>query len=189
MSSSFYRDELQLLPNATVQQLRLATSRYLGWDRMVSKPNSVYFDQQQWLLCQPCWTTHGIECSLFASGIAARIGENVHPSLALLDLHICSLKADLEEQYLSARTPPVGPLFLVGWQLFYCGLDGYGNWKHLICVGKTSMLLSLKMATPSICPGDVVLLVSGWVLSRLIGIAGEERALFSLLFWPRSTRD
>jgi hypothetical protein len=98
-------DELQLLSHATVRQLRSATSQYLAWDLMVSKPNSAYFDQQRRLICQPCRATDGIGCSLFASGIAARIGENVHPSLALLDRHIHSLKADLEEQYLSAETP------------------------------------------------------------------------------------
>jgi hypothetical protein len=98
-------DELQLLSNATVRQLRSATSQYLAWDLMVSKPDCAYFDQQRRLLCQPCRPTDGIGCSLFASGISARIGENVNPSVALLDRHIRSLEADLEEQYLSAKTP------------------------------------------------------------------------------------
>jgi hypothetical protein len=95
---------VKLLSNATVRQLRSATSQYLAWDLMVSKPCSAYFDQQRRLICQPCWATDGIGCSLFASGIAACIGENVHPSLALLDRHIRSLEADLEDQYLSAKT-------------------------------------------------------------------------------------
>jgi hypothetical protein len=97
-------DKLQLLSNATICQLRSATSQYLAWDLMFSKPCSAYFDQQSRLICQPCRATDGIGCSLFASGIAARIGENVHPSLALLDRHIRSLEADLEDQYLSAKT-------------------------------------------------------------------------------------
>jgi hypothetical protein len=98
-------DELQLLSNATVRQLRSATSQYLAWDLMVSRPDSAYFDQQRRLICQPCRPTDGLGCSLFASGIAARIGENVTPSIALLDRHIRNLDAELEEQYLSARTP------------------------------------------------------------------------------------
>lgn len=74
---------------------------------MVSKPDGTYyFDQQCRLICQPCRTTDGLGCLLFASGIAARIGENVNPSVALLDRHVRHLDSELEEQYLSARTPP-----------------------------------------------------------------------------------
>ena len=98
-------DEMQLLSNATVRQLRSATSQYLAWDLMVSKPDGAYFDQQRRLICQPCRPTDGLGCSLFASGIASRIGENVNPSVALLDRHVRSLVSDLEEQYLSARSP------------------------------------------------------------------------------------
>ena len=36
-------DEMQLLSNATVRQLRSATSQYWAWDLMVSKPNSAFF--------------------------------------------------------------------------------------------------------------------------------------------------
>jgi hypothetical protein len=98
-------DELQLLSNATVRQLRSATSQYLAWDMMISQPDGAYFDQQKRLICQPCRPTDGLGCSLFASGIAARIGETVTPSVALLDRHVRGLDSDLEEQYLSARTP------------------------------------------------------------------------------------
>jgi hypothetical protein len=96
---------MQLLSNATVRQLRSATSQYLAWDLMISKPDCAYFDQQRRLICQPCRPTDGLGCSLFASGIASRIGENVNPSVALLDRHVRSLVSDLEEQHLSARTP------------------------------------------------------------------------------------
>ena len=97
-------DEMQLLSNATVRQLRSATSQYCAWDLMVSKPDSAYFDQQRRLICQPCRPTDGLGCALFASGIASRIGENVNPSVALLDRHVRRLVSDLEELYLSART-------------------------------------------------------------------------------------
>jgi integrase len=96
-------DERQLLSNATVRQLRSATSQYCAWDLMVSKPDGVYFDQQRRLICQPCRPTDGLGCSLFASGIASRIGEDVSPSVALLDRHVRSLLSDLEELYLSAQ--------------------------------------------------------------------------------------
>jgi hypothetical protein len=75
-------DEIQLLSNATVRQLQSATSQYLAWDRMVLLPDGTYFDQQRRLICQPCRATDGLGCSLFASGIAARIGENINPSVA-----------------------------------------------------------------------------------------------------------
>ena len=100
-------DEMQLLSNATVRQLRSATSQYCALDLMVSKPDGVYFDQQQRLICQPCRPTDGLGCALFAAGIASRIGENVNPSVALLDRHVRSLISDLEELYLSARAPRV----------------------------------------------------------------------------------
>jgi hypothetical protein len=96
-------DEMQLLSNATVRQLRSATSQYCAWDLMVSKPDSAYFDQQRRLICQPCRPTDGLGCALFASGIASRIGENVNPSVALLDRHVRSLVSDLEELYLASR--------------------------------------------------------------------------------------
>jgi hypothetical protein len=86
-------DEMQLLSNTAVQQLRSATSQYLAWDLMVSKPEGVYFDQQKRLICQPCRLTDGLGCSLFASGIASRIGKNVNPSVVLLDRHYASLVA------------------------------------------------------------------------------------------------
>jgi hypothetical protein len=82
-------DQLQLLSNATVRQLQSATSQYLTWAIMISKPDSAYFDQQRRLICQPCRATDGVGCSLFATGIVARIGEHdVSPSVALLDRHI-----------------------------------------------------------------------------------------------------
>jgi hypothetical protein len=97
-------DELQLLSNATVRQLRSATSQYCAWDLMVSQPDSAYFDQQRRLICQPCRPTDGLGCALFSTGIASRIGEDVNPSVALLDRHVRRLVMELEESYLSART-------------------------------------------------------------------------------------
>jgi hypothetical protein len=72
---------------------------------MVAHPASAYFDQQRRLILQPCRATDSLGSSLFATGIAARIGDNVNPSVALLDRHIRSLMAEIDEQYLSARTP------------------------------------------------------------------------------------
>jgi hypothetical protein len=98
-------DEFHMLSNATVRQLRSATSQYFAWDLMVSQPEGVYFDQQNRIICQPCRPTDGLGCSLFATGIAARIGENVNPSIALLDRHVRCLDSELDKEYLSARTP------------------------------------------------------------------------------------
>jgi integrase len=71
---------------------------------MVSQPSS-YFDKDRRLIYQACQPTDGLGCSLFASGIASRIGDEANPSVALLDRHVRTLMADLDEQYLSARNP------------------------------------------------------------------------------------
>jgi hypothetical protein len=71
---------------------------------MVSRPSS-YFDQEKRLIYQACRPTDALGCSLFATGIASRIGEDVNPWVALLDCHVRSLMMDLEDQYLSAKTP------------------------------------------------------------------------------------
>jgi hypothetical protein len=100
-------DEMQLLSNATVRQMRSATSQCLAWDLMVSEPNCACFDPQRRLVCQLCHPTDGLGCSLlFASGIASRIGENVKLSVTLLDRHIRSLVSDLEEQHPCFKTMP-----------------------------------------------------------------------------------
>jgi hypothetical protein len=98
-------DELQLLSNTTVRQFRSATSQYLAWDMMVAHPASAYFDQQRRLILQSCRATNSLGSSLFASGIAARIGDDVTPLVALLDRHIRFLTAELDERYLSAKKP------------------------------------------------------------------------------------
>jgi hypothetical protein len=41
------------------------------------------------------------------AGIASGIGEDINPSVALLDRHVRSLMMDLEDQYLSIKTPRV----------------------------------------------------------------------------------
>ena len=97
--------ERKFLSNSAIRPLRSAASQYQAWDLMVAQPSSAYFDKHKRLICQSVRPTDGLGCSLFAAGIAARIGENVMPSIALLDRHVRSLMADLEESYLSARTP------------------------------------------------------------------------------------
>jgi hypothetical protein len=97
-------DEFSPLLKATVRQLRPAMSQYIAWDTMVSQP-SACFDKEKRLIYQACRPTDRVGCSLFASGIASRIGDNVTASVALLDRHVRFLMADLEDQYLSTRTP------------------------------------------------------------------------------------
>jgi hypothetical protein len=98
-------DDNKFLSNSSVWPLPSTTSQYLAWDLMVSKSDSTFLDQQLRLICQPVPSTDGLECSLFATGIAACIGEKVNPLVALLDRHVQSLLVDLEETYLSAHTP------------------------------------------------------------------------------------
>jgi hypothetical protein len=98
-------NDTKFLSNASVWPLRSPASLHQAWDLMVSNPGSAFFDQQKRLICQSVRPTDGVGCSLFATGIAARIGENAVPSVALLDRHVRSLVDDLEEIYLMARTP------------------------------------------------------------------------------------
>jgi hypothetical protein len=97
-------DEFTPLSNATVRQLRFAMSQYIAWDTMVSQP-SAHFNKERRLNYQACRPTDRMGCSLFASGIASRIDDDVTASVALLDRHVHFLMADLEDQYLSAKTP------------------------------------------------------------------------------------
>jgi hypothetical protein len=97
-------DDLRPLSNATVWQLRSALSQYIAWDTMFSQLSS-YFDKDKCLIYQACRPTDALGCSLFATGIASPIGKDINPSVALLDGHVRSLMMDLEDQYLSAKTP------------------------------------------------------------------------------------
>ena len=84
--------ERKFLSNSAIRPLRSAASQYQAWDLMVAQPSSAYFDKQKRLICQSVRPTDGLGCLLFAAGIAARIGENVMPSIAI--------KAATMERYL-----------------------------------------------------------------------------------------
>ena len=98
---------------------------------MVSEPESAYFDKQKRLICKPVRSTDGLGCSLFAAGIAARIGENAIPSITLLDRHVRSLMADLEESYLSACTPQARQ------KAALAGLASFLLWLGWLCSSET----------------------------------------------------
>jgi hypothetical protein len=124
-------DGLWPLSNATVWQLHSALSQYTAWDTMVSKPSS-YFDKEKRLIYQACHPTDALVCSLFATGTASQIGKDINPLVALLDCHVWSLMMDLEDQYLSAKTPCAwccaaqgGLATLVLWLGWVCSLETF----------------------------------------------------------------
>jgi hypothetical protein len=86
---------------STVRQLRSAASQFLTWDMMVAHPEAAFMDQQRRVLAQPCRPTDGLSYyTLHASGMRARIGDQTHPSVALLDSHIRFFDAELNRAYL-----------------------------------------------------------------------------------------
>jgi hypothetical protein len=98
---------------------------------------------------------------LFASGIASQIGDNVTALVALLDRHVCFLMADLENQYLSARTPRAcRRVAQVTWPLFFYGWVGFVPWSASLSNGVISTLSNPVMGRPQIFRLGVALLTS-----------------------------
>ncbi len=81
--------ELTTVSYAMIRALRSAASQFIAWDLMVLTSGAAYLDQRKWLLCQPCCPTDCLEYTIFATDMAARIGEHdKQPAQALLDRHM-----------------------------------------------------------------------------------------------------
>lgn len=88
----------------TIRQLRSAASQFWAWDTMVSSPSSILTSDRR-LLSQNCRPSDRLAMTLHASGLRARIGDEVRPSIALLDQHVRRMLYDLNASYQAARTP------------------------------------------------------------------------------------
>jgi hypothetical protein len=90
----------------TLRQFRSAAAQYMALDALVSHPDRTCYDQKNSrVLYNACRPTDGLSFSFFADGMSARIGQDTHQSVALLDRHARFLVLDLDEKYLNARTP------------------------------------------------------------------------------------
>jgi hypothetical protein len=107
---------------STIRQLRSAVSQFLAWDLMISKPQQAYMDHQRRVLEQPCRATDGLGYTLYSAGMRARVGDQSHPSLALLDCHVRSLDLELNRAYLETHRPAVRH------QLALAGLANLALW-------------------------------------------------------------
>jgi hypothetical protein len=72
---------------------------------MVSKPHKAYLDDRNCIIQQGCRPTDSLGPTFHAGGMSARIGDEVHPSMPLLDKHVRHFDQDLNQRYLGARTP------------------------------------------------------------------------------------
>ena len=62
-------------------------------------------NRERRVIALPCRSTDSLSYSLHAHGMQARIGTQSHPSIPLLDRHIRTLDAELNQAYLNARSP------------------------------------------------------------------------------------
>jgi integrase len=88
---------------STVRQLRSAVSQFLTWDMMVATPGA-FMDQQRRVLQLPCRATDGLGYTLYSAGMRARVGDETHPSVALLDCHVRELDQELNRSYLASTS-------------------------------------------------------------------------------------
>jgi hypothetical protein len=88
----------------TVQQLCSAVSQFLIWDMMVATPGA-FMDQQRRVLQLPCRATDGLGYTLYSAGMQARVGDETHPSIALLDCRFRALDQELNHAYLTSTSP------------------------------------------------------------------------------------
>lgn len=89
---------------STVRSVRSAASQFFAWDAMVSRPSTSFLDEKDRLIYQSVRPTDSLGYSLFSGGMRARIGDETHPAMPLLDRHVRSLDAYLESAYQNAMT-------------------------------------------------------------------------------------
>ena len=89
----------------TVRAIRSAASQFWAWDGLIAHPSAALLTREGRLTFQPCRASDGYSFSLFASGLSARMGESVNPSLALLSRHVHALDRYLDHQFRTALSP------------------------------------------------------------------------------------
>lgn len=105
-STKRYDQDVALtLSFGTIRQLRSAASQYFSWDMMVSHPKPVLLTKERSLVSQHCRPTDGFSSTLHARGMMTRIGEDVRPSIALLDNQVRQLDQSLNRRFANAHDP------------------------------------------------------------------------------------
>jgi hypothetical protein len=106
----------------TIRQIRSAAAQQLIWQHIITNPDHAFLDQRRKLILTPVRPTDSASNTMFAAGLAARLGTETKPSIALLARHVRHLDASLDEQYNKASTPALQRLYaragLANLQLF-----------------------------------------------------------------------
>lgn len=89
----------------TVRQLRSAMAYFFALDAALGQHQPAILDRHNRLLFTDSRKTDTVSNTLFASGLAARLGTATTPAVALLFRHVAHLNADLERRYLMATDP------------------------------------------------------------------------------------
>lgn len=88
----------------TVRQIRSAAAHRLTWEHVVTDPDFAFMDPRRKLIKTSVRQTDAASNTLFAAGLAARLGTKTRPSIALLSRHFRILDATLNRQYRLADT-------------------------------------------------------------------------------------
>lgn len=96
---------------ATIRQIRSAAAQYLTWQHIVTEPDNAFFDHRRKMIKAPVRPTDSVSNTAFAAGLAARLGTESQPSIALLARHVRALDSELEAKYHTATTPELQRLY------------------------------------------------------------------------------
>jgi hypothetical protein len=88
----------------TVRQIRSAAAHRLTWQQIITDPDHSFLDTRRKLIKTPVRQTDSTSNTLFAAGLAARLGTETRPSIALLARHVRALDSSLDYRYQTATT-------------------------------------------------------------------------------------
>jgi hypothetical protein len=89
---------------ATIRQIRSAAAQHLTWQHIITNPDTAFLDQRRKMIMAPVRPTDSVSNTIFATGLAARLGTESKPSVALLARHVHALDQSLLKLYQSAST-------------------------------------------------------------------------------------
>lgn len=89
---------------ATIRQIRSAAAQHLTWQHIITDPDTAFLDQRRKLIMASVRPTDSALNTIFAAGLAARLGTESRPSIALLARHVRALDDSLNRQYRLAPT-------------------------------------------------------------------------------------
>jgi hypothetical protein len=109
---------------------------------MGAHPNTDFMDSHKHVIEQPCCPTNGLGYTLHTTGMGAWIGNQMRPSMALLDQHIRYLDQSLDQRYLATtnlleRNKLALAWFsnLLLWLGWLCSSESFGlTWSNLLVI-------------------------------------------------------